>query len=141
LGVAYLFVYGTLMRGCPLHDALKEAGATFASLAVTADRHALYEVRSGNERYPAMLLGGGEHYVAGELYLIPEEGLDKLDVLEGVVEGEYKREKVRVKREDTGQVVEAYAYVIDPEFLEKLILEGRAKLVTSLEGDLVRWKC
>ena len=141
MGVEYLFVYGTLMRGCPLHGALKEAGATFVSLASTVERHSLYEVRSGDDRYPAMLVGGGEHYVLGELYLIPREGLDKLDVLEGVVEGEYKRVKIKVKRLDTGQVVEAYAYVVDPEFLQKLMLEGRAKLVTSLEGDSVRWNC
>ncbi|NPA85040.1 MAG: gamma-glutamylcyclotransferase [Crenarchaeota archaeon] len=141
MGMTYLFVYGTLMRGCPLHGALEEIGATFVSPAVTAERHTLYDVYSGGERYPAMLLGGGEHYVMGELYLVPEEGLERLDVIEGVTEGEYKRVKVKVKRQDTGSVVEAYAYVIDPDFLEKMILEGKAEPLVSLSGDVVRWSC
>jgi len=141
LGVTYLFVYGTLMRGCPLHQVLDEIGATFVSPAVTAERHTLYEVYSGGERYPALLLGGGEHYVLGELYFVPEENLEKLDVIEGVTEGEYRREKIKVKREDTNTIVEAYAYVIDPDFLERLSLEGKAKPLTSLSGDVVRWKC
>jgi gamma-glutamylcyclotransferase (GGCT)/AIG2-like uncharacterized protein YtfP len=141
MGMTYLFVYGTLMRGCPLHSALEEIGATFVSPAVTAERHTLYDVYSGDERYPAMLLGGGEHYVLGELYLVPEENLEKLDVIEGVTEGEYKRVKIKVKRQDTGSLVEAYAYVIDPDFLERLELEGKAKPLVSLSGDVVRWSC
>ncbi len=139
--MTYLFVYGTLMRGCPLNNVLVEEGATFVSPAITTERHTLYEVFSGDERYPAMLLGGGEHYVIGELYLIPEKAFERLDVIEGVTEGEYKRVKIKVKREDTGSEVEAYAYVIDPDFLERLIMEGRAKPLVSLEGDRVRWKC
>ncbi|UXD21584.1 gamma-glutamyl cyclotransferase [Ignicoccus pacificus DSM 13166] len=137
----FLFVYGTLMRGCPTHDVLLEAGGTFLAEAVTVDRHTLYDILVNSERYPGLLLYGGEHFVEGELYLIPEEGLEKLDVYEGVTEGEYKRVKIKVKRKDTGSVLEAYVYAIDPEELEKLIREGKAKPLVSLSGDVVRWRC
>ena len=137
----YLFVYGTLMRGCPTHDVLMESGATFISPSVTAERHTLYEIEANDERYPALLLNGGEHYVEGELYIIPQSGLEKLDVYEGVTEGEYVRAKLKVIRKDLGKAIEAYAYVIDPEELEKLIAEGKAKPLVSLKGDVVRWEC
>ena len=137
----FLFVYGTLMRGCPTHDVLKKVGATFITEAITADRHTLYDIYANDERYPGLLLGGGEHYVEGELYLVPEEGLEKLDVFEGTTEGEYIREKIRVRRKDTGKVIEAYVYAINPEELEKMLREGKAKPLTSLEGETVRWNC
>jgi len=138
---AFLFAYGTLMRGCPTHDALLDVGGTFMGEAVTVDRHTLYDIISNDERYPGLLLYGGEHFVEGELYLVPEEGLERLDVLEGTTEGEYIRTKIKVKRKDTGAVVEAYVYAINPEELEKLVREGRAKPLVSLSGDVVRWNC
>ncbi len=137
----FLFAYGTLMRGCPTHDVLLDAGATFVSNAVTLERHTLYEIRANDERYPALLVNGGEHYVEGELYLIPQSGLDKLDVYEGVTEGEYLRTKLKVVRKDLNTVIEAYVYVINPDELEKLIAEGKAKPLVSLKGDTVRWTC
>ncbi|ALU11847.1 gamma-glutamyl cyclotransferase [Ignicoccus islandicus DSM 13165] len=137
----FLFTYGTLMRGCPTHDVLVEAGAVFLATAVTTERHTLYEIKVNDERYPALLVNGGEHYVEGELYLIPQSGLEKLDVYEGVTEGEYIRTKLKVLRKDLNKVVEAFAYVIDPEELEKLIAEGKAKPLVSLKGDVVRWEC
>ena len=137
----FLFAYGTLMRGCPTHDVLLEAGATFVTEAVTSERHTLYDIIANDERYPGLLINGGEHYVEGELYLIPEGGLEKLDVYEGVTEGEYIRTKIKVKRKDTNAEVEAYVYAINPEELEKLVREGRAKPLVSLTGDVVRWNC
>jgi len=137
----FLFVYGTLMRGCPTHDVLREVGGVFVSEAITTDRHTLYDILVNDEHYPGLLLNGGEHFVEGELYIVPEEGLEKLDVFEGVTEGEYKRVKVKVKRKDTGGIVAAFIYAIDPEELEKLVLEGKAKPLVSLKGDVARWKC
>ncbi len=137
----FLFAYGTLMRGCPAHDMLTSLGAVYVADAITAERHTLYDIISIEERYPGLLIGGGEHYVMGELYLIPEESLEKLDVFEGVTEGEYIRTKIKVKRVDTGAIVDAYVYAINPEELEKLVREGRAKPLVSLSKDVVRWNC
>ena len=136
----YLFVYGTLMKGCPAHDLMK--GSTFVSRAITSERHTLYAITSPyGDRYPALLLNGGEHYVIGELYLVPPEVLERLDFYEGVNEGDYIRTKIRVRRLDIGKEVEAYVYAINPSLLETLISEGRAEPLVSLEGDKVVWKC
>ncbi len=136
----YLFVYGTLMKGCPAHDLLGDS--IFVSRAITSERHTLYEITSPyGDRYPALLLNGGEHYVIGELYLVSPKMLDKLDFYEGVLEGDYIRTKIKVKRLDIGKDVEAYVYAINPNLLQTLISEGRAKPLVSLEGDKVLWKC
>ena len=140
--VDYLFVYGTLMRGCPAHDLLKKHGAVFVSRAITTERHTLYDITSpSRERYPAMLVGGGEHFVIGELYLVPRSAFKHLDLYEGVDEGSYIRTKIKVKRLDLNQVVDAHVYAIAPDFLQTLIEEGRAIPLVSLEGDKVIWQC
>lgn len=133
----YLFVYGTLKRGCEANVLLKELGAVFVDVAVTKERHALYDIEANDERYPALLIGGGESKVLGEVYLISNQALDKLDVFEAVNEGEYIREKIEVVL-GNGKTLEAYVYAINPEELERLIAEGRAKLIT---GDVVSWQC
>ncbi len=133
----YLFVYGTLKRGCEANVVLKELGAVFVDVAVTKDRHSLYDIEANDERYPALLLGGGESKVLGEVYLISNEALNKLDTFEAVEEGEYIRDKINVIL-GNGKVIEAYVYAINPEELERLIAEGRAKLIT---GDVVSWQC
>ncbi|HKU94775.1 MAG TPA: gamma-glutamylcyclotransferase family protein [Vineibacter sp.] len=49
--------------------------------------------------------------VEGTLNRMPALGLDLLDVNEGVAQGQYARRSVRVRRIDTGAMVEAITYV------------------------------
>jgi gamma-glutamylcyclotransferase (GGCT)/AIG2-like uncharacterized protein YtfP len=84
-----VFVYGSLRRGARHHDEL--AGATFVGESRTEPGYCL--VRQGE--YPA-LREGGTGAVAGELYLVSDELLARLDVFEHTPEL-YRRGEVRLE--------------------------------------------
>jgi len=73
-----LFVYGTLKRGQRSHQLL--AGQRFLGSARTLPRYRLYDCG----RYPA-LVADPEHgrAIQGELWLVDDETLRRLDILEG----------------------------------------------------------
>jgi gamma-glutamylcyclotransferase (GGCT)/AIG2-like uncharacterized protein YtfP len=94
-----IFVYGTLKRG--LSNAAQLDGAVFERVAATASGYALHMV-SG---YPAMSRSE-TGVVHGELYIVSDEHLRRLDEFEGVPEW-YQREVIAL-----GDGTEAEAYVV-----------------------------
>lgn len=103
--MSLLFVYGTLKRGCRNHAYL--AGQSFAGEARTPPGFRLFELGG----HPGMIaLADDREGVTGELWSVDAECLARLDVLEGVAEGLYRRERVPLLAPFAGQNVEAYLY-------------------------------
>jgi gamma-glutamylaminecyclotransferase len=99
----YVFVYGTLKRGQRNHGLL--AGQPFVRDAVTEPFYRLYDCGP----YPGLVeLGPGGAAVEGEIYLVDDPTLEKLDELEAVPVL-YQRGPVRLR--DCELPVLAYYYV------------------------------
>lgn len=100
----YLFVYGTLRRGQPLHRELVRAQAEFVGPARMQGQ--LFNLG----RYPGAL-ATGDQVIDGELYRLPEPepALRHLDAVEG---GQFQRARVRVSL-DSGGMHEAWAYLLN----------------------------
>src|SRR5262245_47499756 len=97
-----IFVYGTLKRG--LSNAGQLDGARFERTVATAVGYVLHMV----DGYPAMSRSE-RGVVHGEIYVVSEEHLSRLDVFEGVPEW-YQRAVIEL---EDGTTVEAY--VVTPE--------------------------
>ncbi len=70
-----LFVNGTLMRGLALHENL--LGAKFLGQAKTKACYRLYSI---DDRHPGMFeVSEGGVSVAGELYLVPDDVLQRVE--------------------------------------------------------------
>ena len=70
-----LFVNGTLMRGLALHQNL--AGAEFLEACATAPRYRVYSI---GDVHPGMFeVDAGGVAVAGELYRVPAEVLERVE--------------------------------------------------------------
>jgi gamma-glutamylcyclotransferase (GGCT)/AIG2-like uncharacterized protein YtfP len=99
-----LFVYGTLMRGFPLHRLL-EGRAEYVGPAQASGL--LFDLGS----YPAALRGPGGP-VRGELYRLRDAGLwVALDSAEG---SQYHREEVRVRLASGEQVTACIYWYVGP---------------------------
>jgi gamma-glutamylcyclotransferase (GGCT)/AIG2-like uncharacterized protein YtfP len=98
-----LFVYGTLMRGLPLHGVLLAGGAAFLGPATVSAR--LFDLGP----YPAAV-PDASGIVRGELYRIGDPSLwARLDSLEG---SQYHRRESRVRLTgDRGAIAHVYWYV------------------------------
>lgn len=116
-----LFVYGTLKRGHPAHDILKDCilEADFARM------HATMYALGG---YPGLKLHtGNDSTVAGELYSFPEDEseykriLDALDNYEGVP-NLYRRE-LRYAYTD-GAAHPAWTYIYNYEVKPEWLIES-----------------
>jgi gamma-glutamylcyclotransferase (GGCT)/AIG2-like uncharacterized protein YtfP len=97
-----VFVYGSLMRGLPLHGALADG-----KYLGRAELHGfcLYDLGP----YPGIRRRPGEGVVLGELYEVTAETLSRLDSIEG--EG-YLYRRTRVDTLDAcGQLRDADTYV------------------------------
>ncbi len=81
-----VFVYGTLKKGGPLHQALGDSRLVH----ITTTKEPKWQLRSTGS-YPAM--GKGQGYVSGQVYEVDESVLQHLDWVEGVP-NLYKRERV-----------------------------------------------
>jgi gamma-glutamylcyclotransferase (GGCT)/AIG2-like uncharacterized protein YtfP len=100
-----IFVYGTLKRGCGNHRHL--AGQIFLGEARTAPGFQLYLL----DGYPGMIARSDDREgVAGEVWSIDDPTLARLDALEGIGEGLYRREPVPLLAPFSDRVVEAYFY-------------------------------
>jgi gamma-glutamylaminecyclotransferase len=100
-----LFAYGTLKRGCSNHAQM--AGQTFLGPAQTVPGFRLYNVGG----YPGLVIKPDDPgSVIGEVWSVDPEGLQRLDVFEGVQEGLYRRERVPLLRPFADRAVEAYVY-------------------------------
>ncbi|MED3623948.1 gamma-glutamylcyclotransferase [Neobacillus thermocopriae] len=115
----YVFVYGTLRRHDKYHDLLKDS-VLISEQAWTKGR--LYDTEDG---YPA-LMESTEGTVYGELYLVTDEQLSRLDRLEEYEENRdnnlYDRKKKLIYH-DRGET-EAYTYFITKqnEFMLKIAI-------------------
>jgi gamma-glutamylcyclotransferase (GGCT)/AIG2-like uncharacterized protein YtfP len=109
-----LFVYGSLKRGFPHHDALR--GTPFEGPACTVEGFCL--VIQGE--YPA-LVRGGTGCVQGELYRVTDELLVELDRFEGCPDL-YYRETVAL---DDGTTALSYVIPSDRARALPVIAEGR----------------
>lgn len=87
MGLAPLFVYGTLLRGQPGDGYLADRRVRAATV-----RGVLYRVPAG---YPALVLSDDGMPIEGELVLDPDRGLlTVLDLFESVGSGLYTRSPV-----------------------------------------------
>ena len=100
-----IFVYGTLKRGGSNHHYL--AGQQFLGKARTPPGYRLYELRG----YPGMIeKPDDQDGVTGEVWSIDEKCLAQLDLLEGLVEGLYRRVPLALPAPFARQAVETYVY-------------------------------
>ena len=101
-----VFVYGTLKRGLSNHRWLR--GQTFLGEARTVAGYRMFDLGG----YPGMVLEEGEDggAIEGEVWAVDAEGLRGLDKLEGVAEGEYAFETVRLEGK-WGEEVKGYLYL------------------------------
>ena len=98
-----LFVYGTLKRGCSNHHYL--AGQTFVGDARTPPGFALYDLGG----YPGIAVKPDDcDGVVGEVWSVDDAALERLDHFEGVHEGLYRREPVRLRPPFADQSIQAY---------------------------------
>lgn len=120
-----VFVYGTLMRGEPNHRWL-DGARLLDGAARTAPSYELHDLGD----FPALALEG-DSAVSGELYLVDEQGLARLDELEAHPEL-YSRENIRLD-----QGTSAVAYAMSRSLLAKhslgVIREGDWRLRISRE--------
>ena len=86
-----VFVYGTLKRGCCNHGWMR--GGFFVGEARTEPRFRMYDLGG----YPGMYEADGDGLsVRGELWRVTSEGLGRLDILEDIEGGDYRREAIQL---------------------------------------------
>ncbi|MET0262569.1 MAG: gamma-glutamylcyclotransferase family protein [Rariglobus sp.] len=104
-----LFVYGTLKRGCKNHHHL--AGQTYTGEARTAPGYRLYDLGD----YPGMIVDPSDREgVTGELWSVTDAALAHLDDFEGLSDGLYRREAVRLMTSSSETIAQTYVYNRDP---------------------------
>lgn len=115
MSTTLIFVYGTLKRGGSNHAFL--AAQRFRGEARTPPGYALYSLGD----YPGMVRDRTDSEgVTGEVWDVDAAALAKLDELEGVAEGLYTRECIRLS--EPWSTVEVHTY------LYARALEGRARI-------------
>jgi gamma-glutamylcyclotransferase (GGCT)/AIG2-like uncharacterized protein YtfP len=103
--VKLIFVYGTLKRGCTNHHYM--AGQIFVGEAQTAAGFRLYDLGG----FPGMVTQTDDREgVTGEVWSIDDACLARLDVLEGIATGHYRRETVPLLASFADPSIEAYLY-------------------------------
>ena len=106
--MSLVFVYGTLKRGGSNHSFL--AGQGFLGDARTVAGYRLFEL----EGFPGMVaLPDDRAGVSGEIWSVDEACLAELDRLEGIDEGLYRRERVKLLAPFANQAIETYIYARD----------------------------
>lgn len=100
-----LFVYGTLQKGHPLHHVLAGYDARFIAKCRTLDSFIMR-----NNGYPFVMREPENvlsRSVVGELYSVPIEAFERLDIIESA----YTREKVQVRDSDSNEIYETFMYI------------------------------
>ena len=106
-----VFVYGSLKQGCWNNHIL--SSSKFLGKALTKDNYLLTTVG-----FPYLMPFNRvfEHFrkntkrVVGELYLVDNVTLKKLDILEGVSSSHYKQEEIEVITSDD-KILKAISYI------------------------------
>ena len=90
-----LFVYGTLKKGFPNHDNYMETAKELGKYQ-TIEKYPL--VLCGERYVPCLIYSPGDgRHVAGELYEVDDECLNRLDALERIQDSDgYRRFVIRV---------------------------------------------
>ena len=110
-----LFAYGTLKRSGSNHPLL--ASQKFLGEARTAPGFRLYAL----EGHPGMIAKSDDRDgVTGEVWSVDAACLAELDRFEGLSEGLYRRESIRLLPPFAGRTVETYLYARS--------VEGRADI-------------
>jgi gamma-glutamylcyclotransferase (GGCT)/AIG2-like uncharacterized protein YtfP len=100
-----IFVYGTLKRGCKNHHHL--AGQRYVGDAKTAAGYRLHDLGA----YPGMVADVSDTLgVTGEVWTVDAAALARLDAFEGVAEGLYRREPVRLLAPFDAETIDTYFY-------------------------------
>jgi gamma-glutamylcyclotransferase (GGCT)/AIG2-like uncharacterized protein YtfP len=100
-----IFVYGTLKRGGSNHPCL--AGEVFVGEARTTPGFRLHDLGD----FPGMIVATDDTTgVAGEIWSVQPAALARLDALEGIAEGLYRRERVALQPPFADRHVETYLY-------------------------------
>lgn len=104
----HMFVYGTLKRGFPNHNLMREA--RFVGDVRSRVRYAL--IVAGRWFSPTLVEEpGAGHCVRGELYVIDDDGLAALDELEGThLPLGYDRIGIDVVGVEGGETLTAWTY-------------------------------
>lgn len=97
-----VFVYGSLKRGFYNHLHLR--GARYGGPVVTVHAYALHSLG----RYPGLYVIPASQRITGELYLVNDAGLERLDALEENGR-EYQRELIDLENAD-GELIRAWCY-------------------------------
>ncbi len=104
-GQKLIFVYGTLKRGCSNHHFLTDQ--EFVGEARTVPGFRLYELGG----HPGMVAKADDlDGVTGEIWAVNAAALVRLDGLEGLDEGMYRRDLVPLLPPFAGQGIEGYIY-------------------------------
>ena len=115
MGERLVFVYGTLKRGFPNHEAFM-GGAELVGVYETTDTYPL--LVAGPWFSPVLVNRKGEgKQVVGEVYRVDREGLEAMDRLESTHEPRgYRRRRISVRPLEGGEgVLEVFAYLKEPE--------------------------
>jgi gamma-glutamylaminecyclotransferase len=100
-----IFVYGTLKRGGTNHVVL--TGQRFVRKAWTSPGFALYRITD----YPGMVPDSDDKEgISGEVWEVDDACLARLDRLEGLKEGLYRREPVALVGKAGDEMVDTYIY-------------------------------
>ena len=98
-----LFVYGTLKRNEGNNDLLKDS--QFLGEYQTDPRWGLIDFGP----YPGMI--PGDKAVKGEVYLVSDDVLEAIDLLEGVSVGLFNRHRIPLNNDDSDFCMNAWAYL------------------------------
>jgi gamma-glutamylcyclotransferase (GGCT)/AIG2-like uncharacterized protein YtfP len=122
-----LFVYGTLKRGGSNHYQL--AGQTFLGPARTAPGFTLFTLGA----YPGLVAAPTDtRGVTGELWFVDDACLARLDVLEGLADGLYRRAPIALSHPVAiPQSVASPAISAAETYFYLRALSGRAHLGTT----------
>lgn len=103
--MSLIFVYGTLKRGGSNHHLM--GGQQFLGEARTQPGFRLYELGG----HPGMIAKSDDRDgVTGEVWSVDAACLVQLDILEGLVEGHYRRVPVKLLPPYTDPTIETYLY-------------------------------
>ena len=100
-----VFVYGTLKRGGENHEWIENQ--RFVAEARTLPVYRMFDLGG----YPGMVRAADGLAIQGEIWQVDGPGLVRLDVLEDVEGGEYKRVEVELEGEFADHGAQAYIYL------------------------------
>jgi gamma-glutamylcyclotransferase (GGCT)/AIG2-like uncharacterized protein YtfP len=130
----FLFVYGPFQRGYSKHYILESEFAPFLGKAIVPN-YELYNCCSLPVAIP-----GPDGCIVGELYLVDDFALSRIDEEVGVKSGLFRREKAMVVMEN-GFTTQAEIYVFT-QFEPELIRRKFARVIgdTKTDRDIIRPK-